>query len=158
MLYKLTRWLPLLLSIAGVCTLFWPWVYVNDDPYASSGFGLVTYLVHGEDNTYLLGKFPMGWFALLFPVTVAGAMIVNVWAAIKDIHVVRLICCVYIVLGLLVYLNVNNHLDNPHVDMSLLGFTIPHWGILSPLVIYALAGWDAAARLGLVRGPGWIGP
>ena len=158
MLDRLTQWLPLLVSIAGVCTLFWSWVYVGDDPYASSGFGLATYLVHGEDNFYFLGKFPMGWFALFFPVTVAGAMIVNVWVTLKNINIVRLLCCVYIVLGLVVYLNVNNYLDNPHVDMSPLGFTIPHWGILPTLVIYVWTGWEAAAKQGLVRGPGWIGP
>lgn len=147
---SLVHWLPAIVSIAGVCTLFWPWVYVGDDPYASSGLSLATYLAHGEDSFYLVSKFPMGWFALFFPVTVVAAMLVNVWATLKDIHIVRLICCAYIVLGLLVYLNVNNYLDNPHVEVFPLGFTVPHWGILPTLIIYVWIGWEAASEQGLI--------
>ena len=151
MLDRLTKWIPAIVSIAGLCTLLWPWVYVGDDPYASSGLGLATYLVHGEDNFYFLGKFPSGWFALLFPLTVAGAMAINVWTTFKARHIIRLICCVYIVVGLLAYLNVNDYLYNPNVDISPLGFTIPHWGIVPTLAIYAWAGWDAAAEQGIMR-------
>ena len=131
---------------------------MGDDPYASSGLGLATYLVHGEDNGFFLGNFPMGWFALLFPLTVAGVMIGTVWAAFKHVHKVTLICCIYVVFGLILYLNINNYLDNPNVDMTPMGFTVPHWGILSTLVIYIWTGLNTAVDIGLVKIPGLTRP
>ena len=145
---KWQSWLRILLPVAGAMTLFCPWVYTGDDPNAISGLSLATYIVHGEDNTYLLGKFPKGWFAMLFPLTVAIAMAVAIWTAINRSGMALLFCSVYVFVGLIVYLNLNNYLDNPHFDTQPLGFAIPHGWILVTLATYALIAWNTAESMG----------